>query len=613
MRFQASTQELELGLKHHPRLQDAPVDPLRFTDELSRGFSDMHQALRAHRAELLAPLGPLAAFARDEVRCVLRPTQVYARLLTTSSHPDLLRDALDRDRHFDRLWVDVPERPWLAAAIVAEKRDLENGDIPIFRSTPSSRSLWPSEGEPIADVLTCTSMERVRDNLAQLSDVDLRQQLWVIGAAMATLPDRRPLQPPRIPPTLALGRSDPAQLLAAATEIGRDLVALGLRTGDEAVWLGLDVTDGGRRWSLQHMGIDLYNGVPGVALFLAYLGRAVGDDSFTAAAQAGMRFARRVARSSTTALEGIGGFGGWGGYAYALGRCAQLWPEVAWREELERALGELERALDREAEADVLNGAAGAILALVSLHRLDPALGTCDLGRRCGELILRRARVSADGLSWGARGEEQPLTGMSHGAAGIALALATLAESVGDSRYLAAAAQAIRYENARFDAAASNWADLRKPAPFDPQPAQKATPSVSWCHGAPGIGLARAEMLAAVASCPSLAQEVRRDVSRALATTLAHRLAGSHSYCHGAVGNLVCAARMAQALGDETSKRRVDEATAAVLAGAGETGWIGGLGLEHPTPGLMFGLAGIGHGLLVLARPAEVPCILALD
>jgi lantibiotic modifying enzyme len=41
----------------------------------------------------------------DQARVLLRPTEIYGRLLWESAHPDVLRDALDCDRLLDRLWL----------------------------------------------------------------------------------------------------------------------------------------------------------------------------------------------------------------------------------------------------------------------------------------------------------------------------------------------------------------------------------------------------------------------------------------------------------------------------------------------------------------------------
>jgi lantibiotic modifying enzyme len=78
------------------------------------------------------------------------------------------------------------------------------------------------------------------------------------------------------------------------------------------------------------------------------------------------------------------------------------------------------------------------------------------------------------------------LTGFSHGASGIAAALARLHAISGNPRQLEAAAKALRYERDTFDESTANWPDFR--APYDPGAPRFM---LSWCHGTPGIAMSR--------------------------------------------------------------------------------------------------------------------------
>lgn len=50
-----------------------------------------------------------------------------------------------------------------------------------------------------------------------------------------------------------------------------------------------------------------------------------------------------------------------------------------------------------------------------------------------------------------------------------------------------------------------------------------------------------------------------------------------------------------------------------MLASIEQHGFLCGVPLDVATPGPMDGIAGIGHGLLRLAAPDQVPSILALE
>jgi len=100
-----------------PKLNGEDTDPLNFADAIEEGFTSLYRLMLEHRQELLADDGPVARFRDDVVRVILRPSQMYALLLNESFHPDLLRNALDRDRYLDRLWMGVEMVPYYARLI----------------------------------------------------------------------------------------------------------------------------------------------------------------------------------------------------------------------------------------------------------------------------------------------------------------------------------------------------------------------------------------------------------------------------------------------------------------------------------------------------------------
>jgi lantibiotic modifying enzyme len=197
---------------------------------------------------------------------------------------------------------------------------------------------------------------------------------------------------------------------------------------------------------------------------------------------------------------------------------------------------------------------------------------------------------------------------MSHGCAGIAWALSELYGATGDERCRDLALRAIAYERTRFDAAADNWRDTPS-ATTDVRPVdERATLSIAWCYGAPGIGLARAKTLRHFED-RRLSDEVRSAVRATLSSGFGH----NHCLCHGDLGNLDFLASASAVLGDDDLRATVDEIGATVLHGIRRNGWICGVPLGVASPALMNGLSGIGYGLLRIAAPERVPSVLALE
>jgi len=255
------------GGSNRPRLIDREVDTLDYAASFAEGFTAMYRTLVRHREELSARLG---RFADDPVRAVLRATRGYHLLWFESFHPDMLRDALDRDLFLDRLWLGVDEHPHLIPPLPFERRDLEAGDIPAFGSRPGSADLGSASGERVPDYFEEPALAAVRRKLAGLGEDDLRRQTWLVRSSLATLVLRREVVPwPRYTPEEPPGEVSLAELrprlLAQGRAVGERLAGLALRGDAGATWMGVEFHH--QRWSLVPLGEDLYMGTPGLALF----------------------------------------------------------------------------------------------------------------------------------------------------------------------------------------------------------------------------------------------------------------------------------------------------------------------------------------------------------
>lgn len=205
----------------------------------------------------------------------------------------------------------------------------------------------------------------------------------------------------------------------------------------------------------------------------------------------------------------------------------------------------------------------------------------------------------------------KPLTGFSHGTAGIAWALLELAALTGEERFWTTALAAIDYERSLFSHKVGNWPDLRvfeDPGKVTKNNHKEEEFMIAWCHGAPGIGLARLSMLQHVDNV-----DIRAEIDAALKTTLSEEFVGNHSLCHGVLGNLEFLLQASQTLDDNQLKGEVYRISAMILDSIEKHGWLCGVPLGVETPGLMTGLAGIGYELLRLAEPERVPSVLALE
>ncbi len=609
MRFGRRTLTMP-GAKNLPVLGGREAELPDYASELQAGFGRMLRLLRDHRAELLAAGSPLDAFASAETRVVFRPTATYSELLTESVHPDVLGNALFRDQLFDRLWVAVARKPYLARLVAAERADLARGDVPLFTTRPGSTDLTTSLGT-LPGFFGETGISRVRQNVRRLSEADVALQLFTLHGTLTALDLSRRMAltaPYQLRPTA--GRPDPGALLAAACAVGDRLETIAFRGPRDAWWLTLAALDGGR-WAFATAQAELYEGVPGIVLFLAYLGAATGEARYTDLARRGVEtilaLLDRLGRGTATRRL-AGAWNGLGGLVYAFAHLAVLWQDESLLDRAESWLPEIATLAATDETFDLMSGVAGGLAVLLVLHELRPAAGALEIARRCGERLAAGALPMARGVAWPpAVPGFKPLVGFSHGSAGIGWALLRLAAATQEKSFRELGLAAIEYERSVYDPAQKNWPDFREfGGPVEKL--HEIDPFMSaWCNGAAGIGLARLDTLALLDDAL-----VREEIAAAVATTLARGFGKNHCLCHGDLGNLELLLQAAWRLGDPALEEKAWRIAGGILADIEVSGWRLGAPKGTEPPGLLVGLAGIGYGLLRLAAPTQVPAVLLL-
>lgn len=362
-------------------------------------------------------------------------------------------------------------------------------------------------------------------------------------------------------------------------------------------WLGMDLGADGESFHFGLIGPSLYSGSSGIAIALARV--AIGQPLATRTegiqrawgcleglAELAERNSNdqlfRLVRDLPYGLSGNGGIllaltllqqGGIskaGNLAYQL--IDQLRPE---------------RLLADEG-VDMIGGVAGLIGPLLcSDHPRAKGLAFV-----CGERLLA-LQLEAGG--WSMINSRPALTGFSHGAAGMAAALARLAQACGEPRFTQAAQRAVAYERSVYVAEQRNWPDFRtinEPTEF----------MLSWCHGAPGILLSRLVLQAAGLADDHTAAELA--ASRASTTTKLEHIAAQGStaaahLCCGVFG-LTSLLRLDAACSGLPLAPQVPEAERMLVHAAQESGDYGFFSVDSGSvnlPGLFTGKAGVALAL----------------
>lgn len=540
--------------------------------------------------------GLFDGFAGVALRKVVRPTRFYYMLLQRLKNHQAMHDGVLWSAQADFIarlsdWEQASDPLWPLQR--AERSALLALNVPHFVRRSDGNAIGDAEGVSIESA-AAPGLDRARARIGDLDEQEIAWQVTVIEqsvaakfaappAGAAELKQRLRAESPRAP--------SGELFIAEADKIAGELSRYAVRRGSGAAWIGLDWLGDSEVFQLVCLGPELYNGAGGIAVFLAAHAAVTGRASSRELALAAVAHLRKSLHGGNAARIarslGIGGATGLGSVVYALSVMAKCLGDEALRADADAA-AELfsDDLIAADRQLDVMGGSAGAILALLRLYRDGGSATVLQRAEKCGEHLLAQSRHGPDGRQcWVGQGfGERALNGMSHGAAGFAYALAALAAASGREDFAQAAAQCIAFEDSSYDGQRNNWPDLRGSEPTWP---------CQWCHGASGIGLARAAMLRRGGGDAGL-----------LAQDLGHAVAGVQRGWPGAVDTLCCgtlgSVEFFCEAGNALGRSDLRELAARRLAGlldashaVGDYRWNSGA--RRFNLGLFRGLAGVGY------------------
>ncbi len=427
--------------------------------------------------------------------------------------------------------------------------------------------------------------------------------IWATGRASASSPRQ---------PDGSVAQSNSMEFLEAADRIGCRLCRDAIWSGTRCNWMiwSPEPLEGRNEVVFRAAPPALFNGVAGIALFLAQLGKYTGDRVHRATVQGAVQQLRKAIQGGWNELPGY--FLGPVGVGRALIEIGALCEDEAIVDDgiqcIERT-GSADVALTTW---DVLGGYAGTIPVLIDVAKHLGRTRLLEVAWRQGEALLAAAVAGEGGLSWPSPlNRTKNLVGFAQGTAGIACALAELYHESQDRRFLIAAREAVRYERQAFVKEFGGWPDYRQQGGLATNPLSYP---VDWCRGAAGIGLSRLRLLELWGEDAELLEELeaaRQAVYRALANALTE-YAADFSLCQGLSGMADCLLQYldrqddaeARALLERVGRLRIDAIDQPGLP------WPCGLPAGVESHDLMLGTAGIGYFFLRLYDPARVPSIL---
>jgi lantibiotic modifying enzyme len=522
---------LPVGIGNSNRLND-------FRAEFCAGFRFQVEVIAADKGEWLRDDGRLERFRDLRSRFIRRPTWIYLWMRSKLLEPAALRGEAVQLATMTRLVSPMPGDVTVKeeAVLIAERTELKELDVPYFEQPIAGRDLVIDDAGVALDFFAQSGMDAACRRIKSLESDDVQLQLAIIEGLIAAKA-RRAHQGQRRAAAVsphAVGELLAKDRLEAAAAVGDLLIDASIADDrGNLEWLGIDSAADLERSCFGPIGPTLYSGRLGIALFLAALAGVESDRRTSIYRRAAIAACADLARileltdaSSDKRMwwrDQPLGLAGSGGQLLAAVLLRKLMPGV--QRVVDNGLSELLGALDPEiistdSDLDIIFGCAGLIGPLLRIGTTE----AIDLARMAGNRLVERQ--DDDGGWIVPTLGKKALTGFSHGASGEAAALAKLAVATNYCPYYDAAGRALQYERAQYDTHEKNWPDYRISLPItEPQF------MLSWCHGAPGIALARL----CLKSTPLWDSNTAEDLELALtATTEAAR--GEDSLCCGRFG-----------------------------------------------------------------------------
>ncbi|MBD2621012.1 type 2 lantipeptide synthetase LanM [Microcystis flos-aquae FACHB-1344] len=600
-----------------PMLNSQPLYPNDYLKELITGFEQVYRFLIEQKENLLAANGPLSPFQTQVVRFLFRSTKVYGAVLNKTRGAEFLKHGLEWSIEADilsRAFLNNQNKPQAWPILEMELQAISLGDVPYFSAATVSDDLNLGGEQTIPEYFKGSCFNQVEQRLKRMNETDLAQQSRIIQLAFQSKitgsfsSERSKIESKNqeeITKTLLTGD----QFVTKAIEIAQEIEDQGIIGSDGSLsWISLAFVPKAERFQLQPLGESFYDGNCGVAVFFAALARVTGDSKFEKLSLKSLQSLQSFLQNADAeAIKifadnfGIGGGVGLGAIIYCLVKIRQFLDLPHLSQEAQKVAQFMsQEIIDKDTNFDIVKGAAGTVLSLLALYQDTGTNFVLDKAQACGQHLLKFCDLRYNEKS----DTYKPLTGFSHGAAGIAYALLRLYEVTQDSAYSRGAQQAIAYENSKFFQEFGNW---RQIIPTE-EPSAAPVFWSTWCYGAPGIGLGRLGGLSSYKT-----EEILANIEAALKTTQETPLQQVDHLCCGNLGRCEVMWVAAHTLSNPQWYSAAQELASRVVNRASQTGKYE-LFADLPTsvfnPCFFQGLSGIGYQFLRLAHPKSLPSVL---
>lgn len=591
---------------NNPMMDNEYLNSEDYLPYIKTGFITFYNWIMDNRDNYLAAVRDI--FSEMSSRFLFRPTYQYGQLLRIATHPDFMRETVHRKVLMHRIGIKMESM--FDRILKSEYEDLMCCDIPYFEMKLEAADLTDSSGQVHMGMLKQSPLSIVEDRMNGLCLQDLERQCEFIEISYLNKENRtQDVTQLRFAERLHINRLQPERWIRTATDIAEHIVEQSIQGRNDAgevdrFWVGPSLEGLEENiWNANVLGLDLYNGNAGIALFLAHMGQVLGRSDLRQAAVEAIAPSRSfLEQMDRNHAYSIGAFTGISGQLYTLNRVAHLYQDQTLHSLVSSHVDLLARLVSEDKVLDIVGGTTGSLAVLLSLH-------TTQTNEAQRSRILDIAIKHYEHLAAGATEEDGMISwptqflpaysGFSHGNAGNAAYLSKLYALTGIPAIKATIDKALAFERSLYSSSHNNWYSTAK----------KDKISSGWCHGAPGVLLSKLMMK----EHGYEDRELDREIAIAIASTCANGIGNNPTYCHGDLGSLA----ILQYASRITNNRELGNRCIAsfqqlyedVLAGQ----WNKGSMRCTRSFSLLIGLAGIGYSLMKNYSPDSAPEFLWLE
>ena len=587
------------------------IQPSEFADKIIQGFKSAYLGAMEHTETLLKII---QQYSELEVRYLIRNTQQYVIVLSSSYHPELLMDGGARNLFFYSLINGNLQNENSKLLIEHEIEDLLSGDIPYFYFRGNKKSIYTWDGREVKNFFSKTALQQIEENIQYLSYKNLEQQIQYIKITFnMENAGTRKIKNERLKPALS------NNIFKTAEELAKELLckigtnAIYSEDGTDVNWIGVKLFGiKENQWMIQALPNTLYDGTVGINLVFHLYERIYQDKKYHEICDV---LDNRILRYIDTISDGkksiaefnTGVFCGEGSILYALNILYEIYDDSKYKLYFDKWLSCMETIISEDCLFDLISGNSGIVLVLINMYKKTGTPTYLQKAIQIAEQLIEDMVTDKGKVGWKSEVVPEVLAGFAHGNSGFIEMFSRLYEVYPQTKYLRVLSRLVEYENSLYSEKNNNWTDLRK----FPEEDQNRDQPIAWCHGAAGILLSRLTLYNAIKNSgeTALFQQVIKDISLAKNKLIEDGLHAGFCLCHGNMGNLLILKRYAEIFDDKQVRSICDSRFEQILEFLNDQNV---LPTELYNPGFMTGLSGIAYALLKYTMP-ELPLIIGVE